>query len=278
MKRFIIFLIIIFGNSDIIKAQNIKEVDFLANKLYQENHFTEAYKLYKRLIFFQDSLSEENYFRLGTCKENIGDSLGAIYYYRLASNIAENDSIKANYLIKIAKIYISQNNYSNSIYNLLIAQEIASSYQESRVNFLLGSSYFLKKDYLSSKQYFSKLILDSAKLHSYYKEINKSYPNPKTALWLSVFLPGLGQFYTGEIKEGFNSLLLNSALIGVYVYAIKESSFLAASISIAPWMHRYLQGGAEKAKRLAEKKRGFRNQKILNRMIGSVQNNVINKK
>ena len=68
------------------------------------------------------------------------------------------------------------------------------------------------------------------KLSEIFASLNKKYPKPSTAFWLStVFLEIGGQFYLGDVKDGLNSLLLNAALTGVFIYTAKESSFVTAS-------------------------------------------------
>ena len=272
MKKFTIFLILICSNINSVKSQSQKEANIIADKLYKEMHFQEAYKIYKRVLFFKDSINEYDYFKLGACKEAMRDSMSAVYYYKLGINISQEDSVKALYLIKISNIHIQNQNYSNAIYYLLISREVANQNQLSRINFLLGSCYYLNEDFVNSKKYFLYTLKeDSLKLESCYAKVYKKYPNPKTALWLSVIFPGLGQFYTGEIREGLNSLILNSFLVGIFVYTSKESSFITASLSISPWMYRYLQGGAENAERLARKKINRRNKMVLKEIINLIK-------
>ena len=85
MKKFTIFLILICSNIDSVKSQSQKEADIIADKLYKEMRFQEAYKIYKRVLFFKDSINEYDYFKLGACKEAMRDSMSAVYYYKLGN-------------------------------------------------------------------------------------------------------------------------------------------------------------------------------------------------
>ncbi len=60
MKKFTIFLILICSNIDSVKSQSQKEANVIADKLYKEMRFQEAYKTYKRVLFFKDSINEFN--------------------------------------------------------------------------------------------------------------------------------------------------------------------------------------------------------------------------
>ncbi len=79
-------------------------------------------------------------------------------------------------------------------------------------------------------------------------------PNPMTAYVLSLIIPGLGQAYAGEWGEALNSFLLVGGLaaVGGYV-AVAYSVFDAAGIG--SWAYRYYMGGAQKAEKLARRRR-----------------------
>jgi TM2 domain-containing membrane protein YozV len=89
-----------------------------------------------------------------------------------------------------------------------------------------------------------------------FKAIKKSEKrfNPHTAWMLSMILPGTGQFYAGEVIEGFNSSLLLGGLFFSAVLIAKEYSFFIALVTILPWFQRYYMGGANKAERLTMEK------------------------
>ena len=67
---------------------------------------------------------------------------------------------------------------------------------------------------------------------------------------LSLIIPGTGQFYSGDIKAGLNSLLLLSGIF--YLGTIVSPSGL---VLIVPLFIKYYIGGAVHAKQIAERKR-----------------------
>lgn len=267
MRRSIIIFIILLTNSTVSTSQNILEVQILADKYYEKKQFSEAFKLYERFFYFKDTITSQDFFLLGNCKYHNNSYNEAIYYYNLGINHSDNDTIKAYYYIRTSKMLIYNEQYSEAIQKLLIAEQIANATQIDKIKFLIASAYFLVNDYSSSQKYFSQIIKEPEKLSFLFSQTEKKYPNPNTAFWLSTILPGLGQFYVGDIKDGLNSLLLNSSLAILFVYTANESSLISASLSIAPWLHRYLTGGATNAKQLAFKKREENNKLILNRIV-----------
>ena len=66
----------------------------------------------------------------------------------------------------------------------------------------------------------------------------------------SLIIPGTGQLYSGDIKNGLNSLLLLSGIF--YLGTIVSSSAL---VLIVPILCRYYIGGIVHAKQIADRKR-----------------------
>ena len=267
MKRLILILTILCISIINLKSQSLQELQEYAHRSYNDQQFKESFKLYERILYFKDSITSDDFFRLGECKSQLNEHNAALYYYNLAVNQSDNDSIKANYYLQICRILISNERYSKAIQSLLIAKQISNKQQLVRIKFLLASTYFLVDDYLSSKFYFNQIIKDTNQLSLLFSYTLKKYPNSKKAFWLSTFFPGLGQFYLGDIKDGVNSLLLNTSFALLFVHTAYESSFISSSLSIYPWLHRYLTGGAENARQLAIVKRKKKNQLILSEII-----------
>jgi len=267
MKRLILILTILCISIINLKSQSLQELQEYAHRSYENQLFKESFKLYERILHFKDSITADDFFRLGECKSQLNEHDAALYYFGLAVNQSDTDSIKSNYYLEICRILISSERYYKGIQTLLIAQQISNKHQLVRIKFLLASTYFLVDDYLSSKFYFNQIIKDTNQLSSLFLCTSRKYPNSKKAFWLSTFLPGLGQFYLGDIPDGFNSLILNTSLALLFLHTSYESSFISSSLSIYPWLHRYLTGGAENARQLAIKKRKNNNRLILSKII-----------
>ena len=67
---------------------------------------------------------------------------------------------------------------------------------------------------------------------------------------LSIILPGSGQVYSGDLKDGLNSLLLLSGL-----FYLGTSGSLINPVAIFPFFYRYYIGGILNAKQTAGEKR-----------------------
>jgi TM2 domain-containing membrane protein YozV len=144
---------------------------------------------------------------------------------------------------------------------LINVDSAKNTYHDVKLHFLKGITYFgLHEDELSEKSFNKCLAMLSLEKDSLldleFKAIKKSEKrfNPHTAWMLSMILPGTGQFYAGEVIEGFNSSLLLGGLFFSAVLIAKEYSFFIALVTILPWFQRYYMGGANKAERLTMEK------------------------
>lgn len=131
---------------------------------------------------------------------------------------------------------------------------------EPHKQLLLGIAHYGAGNYGMSKMAFEHFIGNKPEtislLNVQFERVEKAGRiNPKTARILSIIIPGAGQFYVGDIKNGINSLLLTGGLAVLSVYVAMTYSILDAFISIIPWYQRYYTGGIKKASIIARNKR-----------------------
>lgn len=87
---------------------------------------------------------------------------------------------------------------------------------------------------------------------------------------MSMIIPGLGQLYAGDIKNGLNSLILTGGLFSLGIYSAINNGFLDASLSVIPWFQRYYQGGFNKAQIIAKAKIEKKRYQIFNQLLDEV--------
>jgi hypothetical protein len=115
------------------------------------------------------------------------------------------------------------------------------SFPESHQSFLLA---FDEKETIKKNKIDSLfIVLESIK-----------GPKPKKARILSTILPGLGQLYAGDIKNGINSFILTGGLIVLGINTAINLTLLDALMTVAPWFQRYYMGGYNRAENIAAEK------------------------
>jgi TM2 domain-containing membrane protein YozV len=140
-------------------------------------------------------------------------------------------------------------------------------------NFLLGITWFNELDFEASRMSFKEAlqaddIAEKNAVDSLFYALSKiKHPNPKTAKTLSIFFPGAGQFYAGDIKNGINSLLLTGAFLALGISTAIRYSLVDAFGSVLPWFQRYYMGGYNRAERIAEERLREKQNKIFKGLL-----------
>jgi tetratricopeptide (TPR) repeat protein len=253
---------IIFSNSIVFSfSQTIDETIKFADSLVIVKNYDFALKEYQRVLFFQDTINSEIYFKIAETYFYNQNFTEAIKNYKIF-NSCSSDSLKileSNF--KVINCYIQNAEFHTALVNLYSLSPKINEEQNQRKNFYLGICYYYFDNYETSLEYFiesidtisveNKIFIEDFFSH----KNNFRYPNPKLAFAISLILPGFGQFYCGEVISGFNSMLLTASmlLIGYEISVIYKP--IDAAIAVFPYFERYYLGGCLNAYNLAINKK-----------------------
>ena len=110
---------------------------------------------------------------------------------------------------------------------------------------------------------------DSLKFSAWIEEYkNLKLKKPSRAEWLSTFVPGLGQTYSGYVGEGIAGFGLNAIALGFIGYNFFLTNYLTVFTVGSGVMQKFYFGGRRRAYYLAEK----RNEIILNSHLKRLEN------
>jgi len=260
------------------QAQSFEELITYSDSLFAKGDYETAMRTYQRLLFFSNGRQTQYiYYRLANSYQNIGEFDKASFQYDLAWSATKSDSLRADILVKKSQCYMMQRKWDYAIMELLNINDSISVNIRKRVHFYLGINYFYKNQLEKSKNYFLNCLEknDSIKkqniisLFENKKALNK--PNPKKAMWLSVFLPGAGQLYCRDYRNAINSSAITTLFLAIGVRMTLRYSFLDAFIAVFPWFQRYYMGGYLRAEKTAIQKREENRLKILNEIIQIIE-------
>ena len=271
-------------------SQSVGQLISYADKKFEEGMYQLAAREYQRALFFGE---KENVgllsLKTGDCYFESGEYASALRYFEFASNIILDDSLKYEAILRKASCQLLLRDYQQAVFLLLSNQSFIHTEQGKKRDLILGIAYFaLMEDQKSELRFIS--IIDSTsqekkiRLIELFDSNKLKWPNPKLAYWLSVFIPGTGQFYAGDIKNGMNSLLLNGSLIYLSFWMAGKYSVWDSLFTIFPWWPRDYSGGYKSAKEIANQKRLKNRAEVYNLIYKELESefsnsaNILNKK
>lgn len=253
MKRLITWWICILVISA-TNAQNLGATLQLAAANLDRGELNEAEFLYSRVSFFDKS---------GIYKAKTLEGLAHLAYMK------EDYSRASNYFLSLNRLSQNATDYYYHILALIKAEQwmsakaglftmedsthemtISKKILMGLVDFNIGEVEMAKLHFDDAEKLL-KVALDTEGIFRKMKRVHKK--NKIKAIILSGVLPGLGQAYSGHIKEGVNSLFVVGAIGVVYLYTLTNIGAIDGLISIMPWFHRYYVGGMNTAAEMVDR-------------------------
>ncbi len=243
-----------------LQGQTLAQTEAIADKFMEDGNFYAAAKFYSRVYFFSDksSLGRING-KLGKAYFGKRDFKRAYQHFDNAQKLEQNDTVRAEWFLRKTAALILQQKFKLALLEMLNYHGPLTEDQQKKYFFLKGTIYFGEEKFDLAKQNFIKALSNKdsasvARIDSLFQRKNILRPNPKTAKWLSIIMPGLGQMYAGDVKNGLNSFALNISLFYLFARDAIKFSFFESFIVFYPWIQRYYQGGFERAEKIARKK------------------------
>ncbi len=243
-------------------SQNWQQTLKFAELALEREDYQTALLTFQRLAFFSKGQENKAYinFQIARCYHLQGKFKWAARYYDQCFYLAE-DSLAQQALVGKIGLLLSQSMFKEALAEIYALEYSAVFKDTQRLAFLEGLAHFGNLEYEKAHDAFSKALpaddtLSKNQLRSLLLQDKRlSQPNPQIARTISFILPGAGQLYAGDLKNGLNSMALNAALVALAVNVATTYSLLDAGLVVLPWWLRYYLGGAEKARLIAERKR-----------------------
>ncbi len=233
----------------------------LADRFFDLEFYDEAITEYKRYIHFNTATGEVSYayYKIGLAyrnKYNLKKSLEAL---EASAQSAISDSIREERKIDVAVTCIAEGRYDKAKFILLKLISFSKIVEIRRkASLFLGVAHIYCYEWESAKEalgtYFEEAG-DTSFVHTvdslFSSAENKNYKSPTTARWLSTFVPGTGQMYTGNVGNGVNALLINGANIYFIIYKLLKEEYGNAYLIYFFLFRRYYFGNIYYARKEA---------------------------
>jgi tetratricopeptide (TPR) repeat protein len=268
IKGLIIYWILILNSFNAL-SQNLEETLIFAEKLLVEGRFEQAAKSFKRVLFFDDEhlYDHRSIHGLALSTYEIQDYTTSSKYFQNAFRNTRN--VEDFYYHVFSLLALEK--YQLAKRSMLTLNDTTQSLKISK-NVLLGVINFYLDNFEIAEKHFQEVNAivddDGIFLQNILKSNAKAQrKKPITALLLSAFLPGAGQFYSKHHKEGVNSLLLMSAVFYIYYYSITTYGVFDAVLTILPWFQRYYVGGLNMSANLVKDYKDERKTVLYNDLV-----------
>jgi tetratricopeptide (TPR) repeat protein len=239
----------------------------LADRLLENGNNESAVTEYMRFIYFNPNQEEVStaYYRIAMAYRNQKKWTDAIEALKKSIAVTSSDSTRDERKISMAVIMIATANYSSAEFELLqVAYYSNFPCLKKKAFLFLGICYVYTNNWEESQKTFQEYFSDTQSLQRmkidslFFFSTKRHYKSPALAKWFSTFVPGAGQLYSGDIKNGINAMLVNALTTYLLVHSIFQKQYQDVLISYLTLFERYYQGNRYNA----EKDAVFYNEKI----------------
>lgn len=270
MKWIKIFWIVISCCQLELTAQTLEQTYQFAQSQFSLGNQRAAEKAFKRVLFFdkQNLFRTECLIRLSQISDLNADPQATLNY--LDQAYFQTDDVHRQYEIQFdrIKILVQTADYQKALAEIY---QMDADLSADRLALYEGFCHYMLKDFLSSEAAFGTLCHTLEKKQALNLLIEEAHKiekiNPRTYQILSYIVPGMGQIILGDARNSINSILLNGALVILFIDTARKLSFFDATISVLPWLFRYYTGGTKVARDLAIQKKKERHEDNLRQII-----------
>ena len=257
MSRFTIVAVtlLFFGTVTVSAADPVLD---LGDHLWALGDYDAAITEYKRFLFF-----DADHPQAGDVQFKIGLAYRAQEWWAEAAEAmiaaiqrTTETELRAERRVELAVTLIASGAYNIALVELIkVDMQSQSAQLRQRARFLRGVAYLYQFKWEQAQSVFQVYFDEiptaagaAAEIDALFSAaINLPQKSEKTARLLSTFLPGLGQTYAGDWKNGLNALLLNGVLGYVTLDAAIERDYDDTLLSFLFLFHRYYSGNRYRA-------------------------------
>lgn len=256
----------------------------LAQKLARSGSYDEAITEYKRFIYFSSDSAEisDCWHEIARLYQHLGDLQQARSSLEKALSFAPSESIEQQLKIDIGVNLLAANHIAAAEIELLRVATF-TPYQQlrRRAYFFLGIAFVYENRWEEARHAFH-LALDTASQESQLidrllaPEHRPRPLSPDFAKSISTLIPGAGQVYAGDWRNGINALLINIATGFLTVQAFVTHNLRDAALVYFPLFYRYYLGNRWNAAEITKSRNQTNARKYCQRILTAIANHIDN--
>ena len=250
----------------------------LGDHFFALENYDAAITEYKRFLFFnaEHPRSGEVQFKIGLAYRAQKWWAEAAEAMIAAVQRTTETELQAERRVELAVTLIASGAYNLALVELIrVDMQSQSAQLRQRARFLRGIAYLYQFKWEQARSvflaYFDAIPSAAgaaAEIDTFFAEaLNLPQKSEKAARLLSTLLPGLGQTYAGDWKNGLNALLLNGLLGYVTLDAAIDRDYDDALLSFFFLFYRYYGGNRYRAAEAAQAFNDRENRRHVNRIL-----------
>jgi hypothetical protein len=250
----------------------------LGDYFFVRENYDAAITEYKRFLFFNadDPRVDEVQFKIGLAYRSQKWWLEAAEAMIAAIQRTTETELQAERRVELAVTLIASGAYDLALVELIkVDMQSQSARLRQRARFLRGVAYLYQFKWEQARSVFQVYFDEipsaagaAAEIDTLFLDaLNRSQKSEKAARLLSTFLPGLGQTYAGDWKNGLNALLLNGVLGYITLDAAIERDYDDALLSFFFLFYRYYAGNRYRAVEAAQTFNDWENRRHVEKIL-----------
>lgn len=227
----------------------------LGRHLASRGSYDAAITEYKRFLFFHsdDTGIGEVYYNIGLAYRAQGLWTEAITSLRTATYLAMDDEVKSEYQLELAVTLIAAQDYDLARLELIkVTMRAPSAQLYRRALFLQAVAHIYQFRWEEAREALRNYTTDERLDMLFDVAVDIPLKSARLARGLSTILPGAGQVYVGNWRDGVNALLLNGGLGFLAVDAVLDGYYIDAALWGVFIFWRYYRGNTFRAGHAAE--------------------------
>ena len=250
----------------------------LGDYFFVRENYDAAITEYKRFLFFNadDPRVDEVQFKIGLAYRAQKWWMEAAEAMIAAIQRTTETELQAERRVELAVTLIASGAYDLALVELIkVDMQSQSARLRQRARFLRGVAYLYQFKWEQARSVFQVYFDEipsaagaAAEIDTLFLDaLNRSQKSEKAARLLSTFLPGLGQTYAGDWKNGLNALLLNGVLGYITLDAAIERDYDDALLSFFFLFYRYYAGNRYRAVEAAQTFNDWENRRHVEKIL-----------
>ncbi len=227
----------------------------LGRHLATQGNYDAAITEYKRFLFFHpdDVRVGEVYYNIGLTYRAQGLWTEAITGLQTAMHLAADSEAKSEYQLELAVTLIAAQDYDLArLESIKVMMRSPSTRLYRRALFLQGVACIYQFRWEEARETLQAYTTDAGLRTLFEAALNMPQKSVGVASVLSKIVPGMGQIYVGNWRDGLNALVLNGVLGFLTVDAVLDGHYVDAALWGAFIFWRYYQGNTFRAEQVVE--------------------------